>query len=536
MKRTFTLLAFVMAFTLGIMAQGTLPLSISGTTVQTSKVYDGTTNCDVTYVGSLSGLLLGDVVSVNAVANYATALVSTSNNITVTFTLSGPDASKYDLDTTIVINGGSITPRKIVVLGTVIRPSKTYDGTTAHDILALGSIMNGCGADDVTISGVANFVTPSAGLSKAVVVSYTVSGTDASNYSNPDDGQFTADITPKYLTGTDAVVQKIKQFDGTDDATVLTQAIPHGIVMGDSVTMLTTAYYDDAFVGRNKNITLHYDLTGPQSLNYNAPVDVLYAPDGQILAPTVIFGDKVDVNVDGYCQGDNGEVTFTVSSGEPTSYLVTFASDALAQGFSNVGWQAMNSTTNKLYLNVPSNCANGTYHATVTFRNDANVTTTPINFVFTVNLSEDYTVAIFDDVVSIDNRDNLFFSYQWYHNGVAIDGATLPYYQEEGGLTGDYYVRVNLGTPSEARTCEKSFDNAGEKTLEVYPNPVEANANVRLHGFGSGSHNVIVLNADGKKMLTQSFTGNLLNLDLSSLPIGVYVVTVDGKSMTIVKK
>ncbi len=92
-----------------------------------------------------------------------------------------------------------------------------------------------------------------------------------------------------------------------------------------------------------------------------------------------------------------------------------------------------------------------------------------------------------DDVVVVNcneetNGGHHFVGFQWYHNGVAIPGATYSNYQDKGGLNGYYSVELTEYITDAAgnsytvtyMTCEYTPDySAGN--VKVYPVP----ANVR---------------------------------------------------------
>ncbi|MEG1556284.1 MAG: T9SS type A sorting domain-containing protein, partial [Bacteroidales bacterium] len=83
-----------------------------------------------------------------------------------------------------------------------------------------------------------------------------------------------------------------------------------------------------------------------------------------------------------------------------------------------------------------------------------------------------------DDVVVVNNNIDgyKFVSYQWYRNGEMIPGATGQYYQEVGGLSGFYSVRLiaqdlATGNMIEYMTCD--FASADTKAVKVYPVPAK---------------------------------------------------------------
>jgi hypothetical protein len=105
-------------------------LTISAPTLTVSKVYDGTTTALVT-PGVLAGVVSPDVVTVTAVANYATAAVGTSKTITVVYTLAGANAAKYTAPANYSVTTGVITAALVAAkpLGTVTLAATQVAGT-----------------------------------------------------------------------------------------------------------------------------------------------------------------------------------------------------------------------------------------------------------------------------------------------------------------------------------------------------------------------------------------------------------------------
>ena len=92
-----------------------------------------------------------------------------------------------------------------------------------------------------------------------------------------------------------------------------------------------------------------------------------------------------------------------------------------------------------------------------------------------INLSKNYIEEKLDNVLICNNGSERFTEYQWYKDGVAINGATAQFLYQPDGLTGTYNVSVMTTEGTSLRTCGKVF-NAGVATrsvsLEVFPNPV----------------------------------------------------------------
>ncbi len=264
-------------------------------------------------------------------------------------------------------------------------------------------------------------------------------------------------------------------------------------------------------------------------------VDKLYK---DIIMKEYADGSIFYVKSDGYCPGSEDPISYTVLEGIPIDFRVEYSESAHMQGFEDVDWTSV-SADSRIYILTPDNCLPGEYHANVYFRNGNMTVTQAYPVKFTVNLSQSYIVAIFEDVVSIDNRTNQFNNYQWYHNGEIIAGATKPYYQEIGGLTGSYFVKVNAGTDSEVRTCSRSvWDKIvkNEKIITVSQNPIKEGTTVTLHNFEESEHTLSVINQLGSIVLTERFSGNKFELNTNPIPAGNYIINVDGVSLKVIKE
>lgn len=522
-------------------------LSISNTRVIASKIYDGNTDCAVVLSSFPTGVVTGDTVTVSAAGIYNDANVGGSKPVTVVYSVNGIDANNYLPPHTDSIHFfADITPKPIHINSTAIDTSKIYDGNTFAQIVNNGVTITAeiiYGDTVMPVIATANYLDKNVGDDKSVVVTYALNGPQASNYTALPDSTLVADILPRALIMEGAEVRLCKEYDGNTDATLLQAAQPTNVVDGDVVDVATTAAYDTPDTGHNKPIYLYYAFTGNglDDANYTLPVREGYSVRGKIILPTQLAvlsteSGEFMLTGEGMCQGDAAEANYSVSQGEPVRYSLSFSAEALAAGFTNVDNVALSGIGEGTYLTIPVPAAApfGHYTVDITFTNDAEVSVV-YTFPFTVNYSTDYMTDIFSDVISIVNVEEIFTSYQWYHNGTAIEGANKPYYQEEGGLTGTYYVRVNAGETTEGRTCELAFNNAASKTVTVSPNPVVTTAKVSLKGFGEGEHVLQLFNAYGQQLLSTAFSGNECQIDLSAMPQGTYLVTVDGEKAKALK-
>lgn len=253
------------------------------------------------------------------------------------------------------------------------------------------------------------------------------------------------------------------------------------------------------------------------------------------------LGQYFGVKIEGYCQGDEEHLAYNSNpeAGAPKEYRISFNPAAKLQGFIDVDWTEV-PFDEQIAWNIPVNCSEGTYGASITFRNEDSIASAAIDFNFVVNRSQAATIAIFRDVVSVIKDSSFTYnSYQWYHNDEKIDGATLPYYQEKDGLSGSYYVVINEGTESEVRTCARSdWYNPLNKCKDVIitPNPVKDYAHIKLYNFENTNHKVTLYNEYGILMHEMTLEGDEGSVPTYQLVSGQYLIKVDGITTKVVKQ
>jgi hypothetical protein len=180
----------------GVTSTATItPKVLTAVVTPQDKVYDGTRTASLT-VGSLSGVLAGDVVRVGATSgSFADANVSRDASGQVlakgvqveSVSLSGADAGNYslagegaDLDVQ-----ARIVPRPLSL--DALAQDKMYDGTRAA-VVRVGPLTGLVGQQQLGLSVQAEFDTPDVGSNKPVDVRYTLSdgvGGLARNYTLP---------------------------------------------------------------------------------------------------------------------------------------------------------------------------------------------------------------------------------------------------------------------------------------------------------------------------------------------------------------
>ena len=237
-------------------------LTVSGLSVPTSKVYDGTTAAVVTGTSTIASEAVGtgnttdgksysgDSVSLSGtvVGTYNSKDVSTASTVTYTgLSLSGSQASNYTLN---LQNAASatITPKALTVSGLSVPTSKVYDGTTAAVVSGTSTLASeGAGTgnttdgksytgDSVNLSGVAAGTYNSKDVATASTVTYSglsISGSQASNYTLTIQSPASAKITPKTVT-----LSATKTYDGTTTLGAGTVTIGTGVTVNGITELL----------------------------------------------------------------------------------------------------------------------------------------------------------------------------------------------------------------------------------------------------------------------------------------------------------
>ena len=517
-------------------------LSAYGTTVQPQKMYDGTDTCHVDFAGSLLGVVDSDEVYVYAWGHYADIFIGNNKVVHVSYGLYGPDSANYQAPADTSLNA-SIVPRQLYATGTVLDAVKVYDGTNGCGVADPGMATNVVGDDSIVLAATALFTNPDVGTAKSVSVTYTISGRGVQYYESPADTVLLSSISQRQLYALGLVVKDVKHYDGNRDAVVADSATLVGLLALDEgqVALRSSAYYDDANLGHNKPIHSHYSIDGMRAFNYLAPTDSLCSTTGAIINSAVVEvdadGSYVTPTLDGFCQGYDAGLRFTISQGELVGSTLAFRDAALfASG--TYPLTPVTSDTYSIEFSVPSSCPQGDYLVDVSLVDLADAVVGPFTVRFTVNYPDTLLFQPFDDVVAVKPYgDSVFAQYQWLRDGMPIAGATKPYYQDLGGLDGhSYSVRLTTASGYRASVCERDgFSTKAVRAVTVSPNPVKDRCRVSLSWGSADEHTLRVFNSHGTIVMQRSFVGGETVVDVAGLNADVYIVSVDGVTSKMVK-
>ncbi len=182
-------------------------VTISGTAVEATKTYDGTTDAKITSAGTLSGVLDGDEVLIAiGKANYSDKNVGVEKTVTFTdFALSGNDAVNYVAVQPENTTAG-ITAKELTIADLRVK-DKNYDGKNTAEIDGTPTLVGVADGDVLElVNGIPTFDIVSIG--KNIPISFTtfrLSGDDVTvgNYTLIQPTGITANITEYTADGSE---------------------------------------------------------------------------------------------------------------------------------------------------------------------------------------------------------------------------------------------------------------------------------------------------------------------------------------------
>lgn len=272
--------------------------------------YGATATYSVTS-GSASGTVYIRLAATTKVGTY-------SGNIT----LSDGTTSK-----TVSVPNSTVTQKTLTITG-LSGVDKVYDGNTTATLSGTAALTGIVGSDNVSLSGspTANFNDKKVGTDKPITVSgYSLTGTDAGNYTLTQPTGLKANITAKALTVTGAVAQD-KVWDGTTAATI-TGATLSGLISPDVVTISGGGTFAQSNAGNNIAVTAgltlggtdagNYSLTQPTGLKANITKK---APTITTSAINILVGGNYTLPGSNITSDSNGAFSYSITAGGHATY------------------------------------------------------------------------------------------------------------------------------------------------------------------------------------------------------------------------
>lgn len=323
--------------------------------------------------------------------------------------------------------------------------------------------------------------------------------------------------------------------------------------------------------GGSQNYTLI--VTGKLNDDLNAPV----CTEATNLTTTNITTSAANISWTGSASTNTGYVVEYKSASEST-WTVVSGGAATTRALSGL------TASTSYSWRVKTNCSEtlSSNYATGSFTTLA-ATTTPVSCAeayegnntlataHSVNLNTDYKAAI-DKSTDVDYYKFTVpqgsYTVNLTNLGHDIDlklqnasGSTLSTSQNSGTANekitatlnaGTYYIRVYGYNSFNANSCYTlnvtngntvnsvfasdagSFEPA--KQFKVYPNPAKNEINVRLEAKGEKSLTLNVFDTSGKQVITQNVGDGINKVDISRIPAGIYILTVDGGKEKLTEK
>ena len=183
-------------------------IKIVDTAVETSKIYDGSTDAKITEKGTFDGLINGDKVDiVTGKAAYDDKNVGNGKTVTFyEFALSGDDAANYVLAAQPANTTASITPKELTIKDLKVK-DKQYDGKNTAAIDGTPTLVGVVDGDVLTlINGVPTFDRVTVGKNIAIsFTAFTLSGDSVTvgNYTLTQPSGITANIVEYVADGSE---------------------------------------------------------------------------------------------------------------------------------------------------------------------------------------------------------------------------------------------------------------------------------------------------------------------------------------------
>ena len=147
-----------------------------------------------------------------------------------------------------------------------------------------------------------------------------------------------------------------------------------------------------------------------------------------------------------------------------------------------------------------SSMAAGNYAATITVGEAGTTCESTVSTTFTIADSH-LMYRKWEDVLFIGNGDHQFVAYQWYENGLPMEGQTQQSLFRPEGMPGTYFCEITTVDNRTIYTCEQTFDEV-TRSRDVAN---DQNAPEHISTYSIGTHLRIIRIQQGDTVVVQKF-------------------------------
>ncbi|MBP6022112.1 beta strand repeat-containing protein [Ferruginibacter sp.] len=457
-----------------VVCNGSAQAAVNFSTTATS----GTVTYAWTNSNTTIGLLAsgsGNIASFTA-TNNGTAPVTATITVTPTFTNDGVSCQGTVQTFTITVNPTATVnaiSNQTVCNGTAI--SAVNFATTATGGTVTYAWTNSNATIGLAASGSGNIASFNAINNSHVPVTATIT------------------VTPTFTNAGVSCTGTAQSFTITVNPTAVVNAVSNQTVCADATNSAVTfgsPVAGTTYSWTNSNPSVGFAASGTG----NVPSFVAVNPSSNAINATI----TVTPNTPEGCIGQSITYTITVNgkSVAPTSISnptpIVCANNAFATLSVNGGalgsgavWKWYADSLNTVSIGSGATLSNIAVAKTTTYfvraEGTCNNTTAASVVVQRANLVS-HVRQHWSDVLLFDNSSKNYVAWQWYKNGVAVNGATLQQYSESSALVGTYYVVATDKNGEKTITCPLTI-TAGSFTglkISLFPNPADKGANVKV--------------------------------------------------------
>ena len=312
----------------------------------------------------------------------------------------------------------------------------------------------------------------------------------------------------------------------------------------DSTTYLVIEYLDPEFVDLFDTIChkeLPYDFYGQSCYETGTYEHIIKAEGGcdsvaYRMNLTVLEALKVELNTVGQiCSGDSYfDVNYTVLDGLVSDISVVFSADAKEVGFVDATMPADN--TGWCTIALPADVKPNTYTAELQLKSfDCEVLKLPLSI--PVLYSNEIIIQRWNDLLAVSKKEadyyNGFSTYQWYVDGMPIEGAIGSYYYCPEGLqmSGNYQVEVTRqDDATKIMSCPYIPTlHPNTSTLVVQPTAVAPATTIQVIAPQAGNVDVVGNTGNKVKQIHMTQGQNTMTAPSVSGLYFIHLTSADGK-------